>query len=528
MNDELYRPGEKNNKEEQNKEMQQAAPAGFDLSAIDHSASSAAGQRSVGPRATGPRRANSSENRRAEDGELPLRRRAAYTEDLPDTEENRAVRRNAPRPDAPRRGMSDMRSGSGKKRYKRKKKRSWLRVTVWISSILIISAALTYGAVYTFTEVMGINMDDDVIITITSEDNSTEKIANRLVEEGAIKNAFLFRLFSRLKGADGTYKFGTFSLSANTDYSGIIERLQKDGLTSNTVKVLVREGATVDSILNIVERSGVCSKADFREAMNDYVNANMSFLREIPTERVYYRLEGYLFPATYNALQIKEWGNSLEGLIEAEQNLAASSKASSSGSTSSSSGNGFSSALNKEIAAFYTAHSKDSKANAKNLINAMIVKTSNMLEYTSAEYPVSARDLAKQQGKSIHEVLTMASIIEAESGASVENMARVSAVFYNRLEWKTEPPLLGSDPTMLYAEKFKTQYYNTRKYESLPPGPINSPSIQSIMAACNPDPGFKNVNYYFLTDNEGNFYYFKTYPEHVNKKNELIKKGKWY
>ena len=554
MNDDLYRPDGHNEKEEQRGKTSSAESAGFDLSAIDRSTSRAGdsrdrGSRPIGPRPIGPRpdrpaagprntgprdaeplpeRSSAGRDRTIEQRQCPVNRQADRSDRFAE-DGGRPRRRNTGRAAATVEGRAA--GNVGKKRYKRKNKRSWLRVTIWIASILIISAALTYGAVYTFTEVMGLNMDDDVIVIITEEDNTTEKIANRLVNEGVIKNAFLFRLFSRLKGADGTYKFGTFSLSANTDYSGIIERLQKDGLTANTVKVLVREGANVDSILNIVERSGVCSKADFKEAMSDYINANMSFLRDIPDDKVFYRLEGYLYPATYNALQIKEWSDSMEGLIEAEKNnpasSAASSKAASSGAASSVSGNAFSAALTKEINTFYTQHSKDSKANAKNLVNAMMVKTYNMLEYTSSEYPISALDLAKQQGKSVHEILTMASIIEAESGASTENMPKVSAVFYNRLEWKTEPPLLGSDPTMLYAEKFKAQYYNTRKYEKLPPGPINSPSIKAIMAACTPDPELKNVYYYFLTDKQGNFYYFKTYKEHLNKRDELRRNGNW-
>ena len=437
-------------------------------------------------------------------------------------EQRRASARNPAARANPRRTGGQKLDAKGKPKHK--KKRSWLRVTIWVSVIVILSVGLTFGAVYTFKEVMGLNMADDVIITIEQEDNTTEKIAKRLQEKGVIKNALMFRLFSKLKSADGTYKYGTFTLKANTDYSGIIEQLQKDGVQANTVKVLVREGAGIDAILNIVERSGVCSKADFREAMNDYKNANLQFLREIPEDRVYYRLEGYIYPATYDALQIKEWKDSLESRVESEQTA---SKATTSSGTSSASGS-LSSELAKDISAFYTKNSKDSKSNAKNLINAMLMKTQNMLNYTSTEYPTSAYKFAEQSGYNIHQIMTMASIIEAESGASTENMPKVSAVFFNRINWKTEPPLLGSDPTMIYAEKVKNKYYDTRKEAGWPPGPINSPSIQAIMAACNPDPEFKDAKYYFLTDNEGNFYYFKTYNEHVNKKNELIKKGKWY
>ncbi len=131
--------------------------------------------------------------------------------------------------------------------------------------------------------------------------------------------------------------------------------------------------------------------------------------------------------------------------------------------------------------------------------------------------------LAQKEGRSEPEILTMASIIEAETPVK-EEMPRVSGVYYNRLEkgWKLE-----ADPTVQYAigKKKKLYYsdldydspYNTYKYKGLPPGPINNPGNAAIMAALKPE---KNNFMYFVArgDGSGMHYFARTAAEHARYK----------
>ena len=108
--------------------------------------------------------------------------------------------------------------------------------------------------------------------------------------------------------------------------------------------------------------------------------------------------------------------------------------------------------------------------------------------------------------KSRHKILTLASIIEAETPVAAEK-PRISGVYYNRLK---RGMLLQADPTVQYAigKKNKLTHnnldfdspYNTYKYHGLPPGPINSPGISSIEAAINPE---KHNYYYFVAKGDG-------------------------
>jgi UPF0755 protein len=126
---------------------------------------------------------------------------------------------------------------------------------------------------------------------------------------------------------------------------------------------------------------------------------------------------------------------------------------------------------------------------------------------------------ASEEVRTKHEILTMASIIEAETPAP-EEKARISGVYYNRLN-RGIP--LQSDPTVQYAmgEKKRVLFrylefdnpYNTYKYIGLPPGPINSPSISSIEAALEPE---NNDFLYFVAigDGSGRHNFSRTLSQH--------------
>ncbi len=126
---------------------------------------------------------------------------------------------------------------------------------------------------------------------------------------------------------------------------------------------------------------------------------------------------------------------------------------------------------------------------------------------------------AKAISMNKHEVLTLASIIEAET-PMISERSRVSGVYHNRLK---KNMLLQADPTIAYMLKGKESLtfrdlkinnpYNTYIYAGLPPGPINSPSISSIEAALNPE---KHEFLYFVAKGDGSrtHYFSKTFGEH--------------
>jgi UPF0755 protein len=135
-----------------------------------------------------------------------------------------------------------------------------------------------------------------------------------------------------------------------------------------------------------------------------------------------------------------------------------------------------------------------------------------------------------------HELITLASMVEKETGASWER-PRIAGVFYNRLK---KGMRLQSDPTTIYGiyenfngnlrKKHLLAYtpYNTYKIKGLPIGPIANPGIKAIEAVLKPE----SHNYlYFVSKNDGTHIFSPNYKLHrqaVDKwqKNRANRKGK--
>jgi len=146
-----------------------------------------------------------------------------------------------------------------------------------------------------------------------------------------------------------------------------------------------------------------------------------------------------------------------------------------------------------------------------------------MLQEFNRRFTNDLRQEADNLHLSVHEVVTLASIIEKECKVNYERPI-ISAVFHNRLQqgWKLE-----ADPTVLYAlgnfkrkltfDDLKTNSpYNTYVHNSLPPGPICNPGITSIIATVRPN---QTPYMYFVAMGNGTHYFSKTLDEHRNAKN---------
>lgn len=148
-----------------------------------------------------------------------------------------------------------------------------------------------------------------------------------------------------------------------------------------------------------------------------------------------------------------------------------------------------------------------------------------MVNKLREEFSDDLQKKAKKMGWSENEVLTLASIIEREAVTEGERTL-ISAVYHNRIK-KGMP--LQADPTAVYGVKSyrkkitrddlkKKTRYNTYVIKGLPPGPIASPGIRSIIAALHP----ADVGYlYFVAQGDGSHYFSKTMAEHVSATRKL-------
>jgi UPF0755 protein len=150
----------------------------------------------------------------------------------------------------------------------------------------------------------------------------------------------------------------------------------------------------------------------------------------------------------------------------------------------------------------------------------------NMVQNFKTTYGQLENDLkasGKQPPLARHEIVTLASVVEKETGAP-EERPMIASVFYNRINKKMK---LQSDPTIVYGIWVETgaykqnitkddisrpTRYNTYTVPRLPWGPISNPGREALRATLNPA---TSENFYFVSRNDGTHIFTKTYDDHL-------------
>lgn len=234
---------------------------------------------------------------------------------------------------------------------------------------------------------------------------------------------------------------------------------------SATIKVTIPEGYSVAQTFDLLVKKGVCASTEFLySAMETEDFSKYSFLSEISLdENRCFKLEGYLYPDTYEFYRLSK------------------------GST----------VIHKILGNTETRLTEDIKTKASEL------------------------------GYSVDQIMTIASMIEKETG-DANTMPTVASVIYNRLN---KPMKLQLECTVNYIDRYVkpyisgdkdrySAYYNTRKCSALPAGPICNPGKKAIQAALNPE---QTDYFFFLSDEEGNYHFAVTYEEFEELKVQYIK-----
>lgn len=341
--------------------------------------------------------------------------------------------------------------------------------------LLIIVLILILLGIYKYQTSAVSSNTDPKTITVDEGDNYFS-IASKLKEKNLIRSETFYKLYLKLAKPDSLIT-GDYELNEAMSVREIVKVLSdKDGGKNNTIKLTFREGLNITQMAKIVEE-----KTDI--TADEFINkiADKTFLQSLQQDywfitddiyntEIYYPLEGYLYPDTY--------------------------------------------------------HFEPSELDIETIVRKILDNTKVKLE--------PYKNQLQNGSYSIHQILTLASIVELES-VSDSDRAMVAGVFYNRLNnnWS-----LGSDVTTYYASKKAmteslTQSdltacngYNTRctSMIGLPVGPIDNPSISSINAALNPT---ESDYYYFVADTNKKVYFTKNATEHDRIISKLKDEGIW-
>ncbi|MBM6613593.1 endolytic transglycosylase MltG [Desemzia sp. RIT804] len=361
-----------------------------------------------------------------------------------------------------------------KLKNEKKEKSVVTKIVLSIIAVLVILLVVLGVTAYNFytssIEPLDPASEDEIQVEIPSGSSPTN-IARILEENGIIKSASVFNIYTRLNN-EGEFKAGYYLMSPSMNVDEVIDSLQAGGTdfpADSVERITVPEGYTITQIADIVEARTSYSAEEFM-ALIENEEFQQNLLNQYPelltgafeAEDVRYVLEGYLFPATYEFYQ--------EMTIE-------------------------------------------------EVVQAMVAKMNEVMQQYYAQI--------EEQGQTVHEILTIASLVERE-GLSYEDRTQIADVFYNRIEIGMP---LQTDISVLYSldtHKERVSYddlavdspYNLYQNTGIGPGPFNSPSEESIKATINP----VDTDYlYFLADIETQKVYFaETYQQHLEYKREYV------
>ncbi|WP_075618159.1 endolytic transglycosylase MltG [Paenisporosarcina indica] len=360
-------------------------------------------------------------------------------------------------------------------RMKEKKKEVKIvrRIVLAIVLVVLIGGGIAAysGYKYVTSALQPMDKNSEEVHTVNVEIGSNlDSIATLLEKNGIIKDARIFKYYAKFNN-ESDFQAGEYALTKSMTLDELIESLKSGKVYRQPVFTMtIPEGRTLEEIAVRIEEKTAYSAEEFMALITkpEFIDQMIAkyptiLTEEIKGENLRHDLEGYLYPATYSFYEEKP---SLESIVD--QMLSATNKA--------------------------------------------------IVPYT---------EVLAEQEKSVHWLLTFASLLEEEATATTDR-EMIASVFYNRME-KDMP--LQTDPTVLYAlgeHKDRVLYkdleiehpYNTYKIQGMPPGPISNPGKISIEAVLNAP---KSDNFYFLADKEGVNRFSKTYEEHLAKIEEFLR-----
>ncbi|MEW4354286.1 endolytic transglycosylase MltG [Streptococcus pneumoniae] len=355
--------------------------------------------------------------------------------------------------------------------------------TVFALLTIAIIATGAFFAYYVHNALQPVDAASKEFVTVeVPAGSSTKEIGGILEKAGLIKNAQVFNFYTKFKNY-ASFKSGFYNLKKSMDTDSIAKALQEGGteeaVTPALAKLTIPEGYTIDQMAQVItdlkDASGKISSADFLAKVQDEafiaqeVAKYPTLLATLPTKEsgVKYRLEGYLFPATY---EIKE-ETTAESLID--EMLAA---------------------MDQTMSAYY-----DTLA-AKNLtVNDVLTLAS----------------LVEKEGSTDKDRKDIAGVFYNRLNQGMPLQSNI-AILYAQGK-------LGQKTTLAEDAGIDTNIdspFNIYNRTGLMPGPVDSPSKAAIDATVNQN---KSDYLYFVADvSTGTVYFANTYEEHEKNVQEHV------
>lgn len=356
-----------------------------------------------------------------------------------------------------------------------------LATAIWIVLILVIGISLGRMVWVCAADVLAFGREDMEITVTIDEGDTMEDVAEKLHNAGLVRYPGLFEIYADLANADEKITSGTYTLNTLFDYNALVKQMSPSSSTRIIVKVTIPEGYNCRQIFELLAENKVCTVEALEEAAANGELKDYWFLDGLERGSKYC-LEGYLFPDTYEFYVNDKPIRVLEKMLNN-----------------------------------FDRRFSDDMREKLDVLNQRLAEKMEKNGYDEA--------FINDNLMTIHDVVTVASLIEKETADNLESYA-ISGVIYNRLCNRREYPYLNIDATVLYAlgeHKEALTYedlqvdspYNTYVTRGLPAGPISNPGLASLGAALDPDDS--SYYYYVYDPDQGVHLFSKNQAEHDQK-----------
>ncbi len=337
---------------------------------------------------------------------------------------------------------------------------------VWLCMVLLLSFTLASYLIGGSNDFFAVGRNEGSTEITIPEKLDADSLAELLYQRGAISKPEFFSLYCKVTVDEEEWEWfepGVYRVGTNLDYEDLINTLQGGNETKEEVRVTFPEGSNMLEIAQILEENEVCTQDEFLTAVNTVDFSNYDVISKLgDASGRYYRLEGYLFPDTYDFYK----GEELESVI------------------------------------------------------------GKMLNNFQSKLSDTTMSLVEQSGMTLDQIITIASIIQGEAAnasdmynvsAVLHNRLDFGADYgIYRLQCDSTSTYPYKNPQAIpEAGALSYGNYDTYQIDGLPAGAICNPGMEAIMAALKPSKEGDAPDYlYFCHAADGTAYYATNEDDH--------------
>lgn len=333
--------------------------------------------------------------------------------------------------------------------------RYW-KTLAYYGCILVASVVLAGWICHVGNELFALIRPDKEYTVTIEEKSSTKEIAAALKEAGIIDHPVVFRLYCKLKKADGKFQFGEYTINCQRDYNQIIAALKRSAANKTMVKFTIQPGDTQeDLVTTLCDSLDYLEREELEKVLQTYDFSDFSFLKDLPERN--YRLEGYLLPGEYET---------------------------------------------------YNGES------------ALAVVRRILTRFQEQVLTEENKKLITASGYSLDQIVTLSSVLQLEADQSLPKAAGVllnrlknQKFPYLQSRATVAYALPADNGPVTVADIRIEDPYNTYRVAGLPKGAICNPGLEAITAVLKPE---KTECLYFVTGSDGTVRFAATEAEHLN------------